>query len=88
MTVEGDEQKDYDEVIQKFLDQLSPEQRMMGLSPEQRTAGLSLEQRLATLAPEQIIFLLPEDVLRGFSGDVLASLPAPVRDAIRKRTGC
>src|SRR5262249_49549364 len=39
------ELEEYDEMIQRFLDQLPPEQRLAGLAPEQRLAGLAPEQR-------------------------------------------
>lgn len=95
----------YDEVLQKFLGQLSPEQRMAGLAPQDRmaglapqdrmaglapqdrVAGLAPEERVAGLAPEELILTLPDDVLRCLSSEILASLPAPARDAIRKRIG-
>jgi hypothetical protein len=66
---------------------LAPEQRLAGLAPEQRLAGLAPEQRLAGLDPEQAILALPDEVLRGFSEDYLATLSAPTRAAIRARLG-
>jgi hypothetical protein len=45
------------------------------------------EKRLAGLAPEQVLLTLPDDLLRGFSEEVLARLPEPTRNAIRKRLG-
>jgi hypothetical protein len=86
----------YDEVVQKFLELLSPEERLAGLAPEQRLAGLAPEERLAGLAPEQRLaglspdqtFLaLPDDVLRTLPEEYVASLPEPTREAIRKRLG-
>jgi hypothetical protein len=56
----------YDEVVQRFLELIPPEQRLAGLAPEQRLAGLAPEQRLAGLAPEQAVLALPDEVLRCF----------------------
>jgi hypothetical protein len=56
----------YDELMQKLLEALPPEQRLAGLSSEQRLAGLSSEQRLAGLSSEQLAELaerLPLEVL-------------------------
>jgi hypothetical protein len=77
----------YDEVVQKFLELIAPEQRLAGLAPEQRLAGLAPEQRLAGLAPEQALLALPDEVLRTFPEEYVAGLPEPTRDAIRKRLG-
>ena len=66
----------YDEVVQKFLELIPPEQRLAGLAPEQRLAGL---------APDQTLLALPDDVLWALSEDYVAALPAPIRDAIRRR---
>jgi hypothetical protein len=69
----------YDELMQKLLDTLPPEQvlshygpdqRLAGLAPEQRLAGLAPEQRLAGLAPEQrLAGLAPEQRLAGLAAD-------------------
>ncbi|AUX19815.1 uncharacterized protein SOCEGT47_002680 [Sorangium cellulosum] len=85
--MELQEMEDYDEVIQKLLNSLTPEQRLAGLAPEQRLAGLAPEQRLAGLAPEQIVAALPDAVLQALPDDYLATLPEPVRSAVRKRLG-
>ena len=66
----------YDEVVQKLLEGLSPEQRLAGLAPEQRLAGL---------APEQVVLTLPDEVLRALSDDYIATLPQPTQDAVRAR---
>ena len=66
----------YDEVIQKLLDTLTPEQRLAGIPPEQRLAGIPPEQRLLAL---------PDETLRALPEDYLATLPEPVRAAIRQR---
>jgi hypothetical protein len=67
----------YDEVIQKFIARLTPEQRLAGLAPEQRLAGLAPEQRLAGLAPEQrLAGLAPEQRLAGLADeDLVLALP-------------
>ena len=77
----------YDEVMQKLLDALSPEQRLAGLAPEQRLAGLAPEQRVAGLTPEQVILLMPEDALRSMSDDYIATLSPVTQAAIRGRLG-
>ncbi len=60
----------YDEVVQRFLCTLSPEQRMAGLPPEQRMAGLPPEQRMAGLPPEQrMAGLPPEQRMAGVDRD-------------------
>ncbi len=41
----------YDEVVQKFLATLSPEQRLAGMPPEQVLSQYPAEQRLAGLPP-------------------------------------
>jgi hypothetical protein len=66
----------YDEVVQRFLELIPPEQRLAGLAPEQRLAGL---------APEQAVLALPDEVLRALSNDFLEKLPEPVRAAVRQR---
>jgi hypothetical protein len=75
----------YDEVMQKLLETLSPEQRVAGLAPEQRVAGLAPEQRVAGLTPEQILLTLPDAVLRSLSEEYIATLSQPAQDAIRAR---
>jgi hypothetical protein len=77
----------YDEVVQRFLELIPPEQRLAGLAPEQRLAGLAPEQRLAGLAPEQAVLALPDEVLRALSGDFLENLPESIRATIRQRLG-
>jgi hypothetical protein len=90
------EMEGYDEMLQKLLDSLPPEQRLAGLPPEQRLAGLPPEQRLAGLPPEQRLAGLPpeqqplalsDEVLRRFPDEYLLSLPTEVQDAIRRRIG-
>lgn len=72
-TMEG-----YDEIRRKLVESFTPEERLAGLSPEKRLAGL---------APEQRLLALPNDALRALSDDCLRSLPAEVKEAIRKRIG-
>ncbi len=76
--MEMHELEGYDEVIQKILASLSPEQRLAGLAPEQRLAGL---------APEQQLLALSDDMLRTLPDTYLATLPAATRAAIRVRIG-
>jgi hypothetical protein len=68
----------YDEVVQKFLELIPPEQRLAGLAPEQRLAGLSREQ---------IVLALPDDELCKLPEEYLATFSEPTREAIRKRLG-
>ena len=68
----------YDEVVQKFLSTLSPEQRLAGLPPEQRLAGLDREHEALALSVE-LLRLLPDEYLR--------SLPPEVQAEIRRRLG-
>jgi hypothetical protein len=86
----------YDEVVQKFLATLSPEQRVAGLAPEQvlsqypaeqRVAGLPAEQRLAGLDREHQALALPVEVLRLLPDEYLRSLPPEVQAEIRRRLG-
>ncbi|WP_437330479.1 hypothetical protein [Sorangium sp. So ce381] len=75
----------YEEMFQKLVEAMPVEKRLAGLAPEQRLAGLAPEQRLAGLAPEQVILALPVEVLRMLSEEHLHSLPADVRETIKKR---
>jgi hypothetical protein len=84
----------YDELMQKLLASMPPEQRLAGLAPEQRLAGLAPEQRLAGLAPEQRLagldhdhqaLALPLDVLRVLPEDFLRSLSPEVQAELRRR---
>ncbi|MCI0572462.1 MAG: hypothetical protein L0Y66_17035, partial [Myxococcaceae bacterium] len=63
----------YDELMQKLLDALPPEQRLAGLSSEQRLAGLSSEQLIAGLSSEQL-------------AELAARLPQVLEAAARKRS--
>lgn len=84
----------YDEILQKLLETLTPEERLAGLAPEELRAGLAPEERLVGLAPEErLVGLTPEEqilalsneVLRGFPEDYVRSLPAHVQQVIRER---
>jgi hypothetical protein len=85
----------YDEVVQRFIDSLTPEQRLAGLAPEQRLAGLAPEQVLSRFAPEQrladlgdrAILAMPDYLLKMLPDEAFTNLPSDVRDAIRKRIG-
>lgn len=68
----------YEEVVQKFLNALTPKQRLAGLLPEQRLAGLS---------PEQVLLTLPDDMLRMLPDNLLAGFSDAGRAALHKRIG-
>jgi hypothetical protein len=74
------EMEGYDELMQKLLDSLPPEQRLAGLPPEQVLAQYAPEQRLAGLPPEQrLAGLPPEQRLAGLDRDHQAlALPLEV----------
>jgi hypothetical protein len=71
----------FDEMVSRFLEALTPEQRLAGLAPDQvlprfapaeRLAGLAPEQRLAGLAPEQrLAGLAPDQVFPWFAPEQL-----------------
>jgi hypothetical protein len=75
----------YDEMMQKLLDSLTPEQRLRGLPPEERLRGLPPEERLRGLDDEQAILALPASVLRHLPEDYIQSLSPSVQRAIRER---
>lgn len=77
----------YDELMQKLLGRLSPEERLRGLSNEERLRGLPPEERLRGLSHEQVVLAMPDEILRSLSDDYIQSLPAPVQRAIRERLG-
>jgi hypothetical protein len=88
------EMDEYEEVIRKFLSNLTPEQRLEGLPAKQRVAGLSPEERLADLPPEQWLagldrdrqaLALPVEVLRLLPEEYIQSLSATVQEEIRAR---
>ena len=61
----------YDEVMQKLLDTLKPEQRLAGLGPEQLMLAISS---------------VSDEMLRGLPDDIVEKFKA-ARDAIRQRVG-
>jgi hypothetical protein len=71
----------------QLLEHLSVQERLAGIPAEQRLAGIPADQLVTRLSPEERILSLPDDALRGFSPDYVATLPAHVRDAIRARVG-
>ena len=77
----------YDEIIQKIVTSLPPEQVLSAFKPEQRLAGLPPEQRLAGLPPDQAVLALPNELLRALSDEYLSTLPAAIRAVIRDRIG-
>ena len=77
----------YDEIIQKIVTSLPPEQVLSAFKPEQRLAGLPPEQRLAGLPPDQAVLALPDELLRALSEEYLSTLPAAIRAVIRDRIG-
>jgi hypothetical protein len=77
----------HDDLVERVLSTLSPEQRLAGLSVAERLAGLSVAERLAGLSPEE--------VLRHFEPEQIASylcawaeanggLPPAVIDMLRE----
>ena len=68
----------YDEVVQKFLATLSPEQRLAGLAPEQRLAGLDREHQALAL-PVEVLRLLPDEYLRSLPPEVQAEIGRRLR---------
>jgi hypothetical protein len=66
----------YDEMMQKLLESLSPEERLRGLPPEECLRGLDEEQALLAL-PVSVLRHLPEDYLR--------SLSPAVQQVVRER---
>jgi hypothetical protein len=61
MAMNVQEMEGYQELLERLLAGLPPEQRLAGLLPEQRLAGLLPEQRLAGLPPEQRLAGLPPE---------------------------
>jgi hypothetical protein len=84
----------YDELMQKLLATLPPEQVLSHYAPEQRLAGLLPEQRLAGLLPEQRLagldrdhqaLALPVELLRLLPEEYLRSLSPEVEAELRRR---
>ena len=68
----------YDELMQKLLDSLPPEQRLAGLAPEQRLTGLDRDHQALALSVE-VLRLLPESYLDSLSPEVQAELRRRLR---------
>jgi predicted nucleotidyltransferase len=81
------EREGYDEMLEKLLSSLPPEQVRRHYKPEERLAGLAPEERLAGLAPEEQILALSDEVLRNLSDAFVRTLPRRVQQEIRKRLG-
>lgn len=81
------EREGLDEMLEKLLRSLPPEEVMRHYKPEERLAGLAPEERLAGLAPEEQILALSDEVLRSLSEAYVRTLPKRVQQAIRKRLG-
>ena len=74
----------FDEMVARFLEALTPAQRLAGLAPDQvlprfapaeRLAGLAPEQRLAGLAPDQVFpWFAPEQLVLALPDDLLRAL--------------
>ena len=64
---------------------LKPEERVAGLKPEERVAGLKPEERRAGLTPDETVLVLADEILRVLPESFIESLPAPVRDEVRRR---
>jgi hypothetical protein len=86
----------YDEVVQKFLSTLSPEQRLAGMPAEQVLSHYPAEQvlshypaeqRLVGLDREHEALALSIELLRLLPDEYLRSLPPEVQAAIRRRLG-
>ena len=58
-----------------------------GLPPGRVLAAYTPEQRLAGLTPEQALLALPDEILRTFPANYLATLSEATRAAIRARLG-
>jgi hypothetical protein len=64
---------------------LKPEERVAGLKPEERVAGLKPEERRAGLTPDETVLVLADEILRTLPEDFIDTLPAEVRNEIRRR---
>ncbi len=71
----------------RVLAAYTPEQVLAAYTPEQRLADFTPEQRLAGLTPEQALLALPNEILRTFPDNYLATLSEATRAAIRTRLG-
>ena len=67
-------------LIETYLDQLAPEERLKGLAPEERLKGLDPEERLKGLAPEERLKGLgPEERLKGLDPAIIEAWLAKQR---------
>jgi hypothetical protein len=81
------ELEDYHAVVQRWLRDLTPAERLEGLAPRERLEGLGPRERLEGLGREDLLLALPDDILRGMSDDFLRTLPTAAQEAIRRRIG-
>ena len=72
-------------LLQLMIRETPPEDLLRELKTEDILPHIKTEERLRDLSPEQAILALPDSVLRGFSKEYLATLPADVQKTIRKR---
>ena len=71
----------YDDLVERLLSTLTPEEVLRHYKPEERLAGLRPEERLAGLQPQEVLQLLRHlQEQAGGEGE----LPAAVREALRK----
>ncbi len=75
----------YDELMDKLLAALPPEQVLTHYAPEQVLAHYAPEQRLAGLDRDHQALALPIEVLRLLPEQYLASLSAEVQAELRRR---
>ena len=75
----------YQELMDKLLDTLTPEQVMAHYDPEQRLAGLAPEQRLAGLDRDHQVLALSDELLRVLPDDYLRSLSPEAQAEVRRR---
>jgi hypothetical protein len=69
----------YQELLDKLLDSLPPEQVLSHCAPEQRLAGLDRDHQALAL-PIEVLWLLPEEYFRSLSSEVEAELRRRLRE--------
>jgi len=70
------EMEGFDEVMQKLLDVLTPQERVAGLAPQERVAGLAPQERVAGLRLDEVLSAFkPEDVRAANPEHLLLALP-------------
>jgi hypothetical protein len=82
----------YDELVERLLEVLPPEDVLRHYKPEERLAGLKPEERLAGLKPEErLAGLKPEEYIHHFAtmtpeeqGEVVRAMSPEERAALRK----